>query len=468
MNKLLYILFLLPVLAFGQTKMVATQRAISPNSESVEIPPVVTPPPSSSTDGVFDGALGWGADWEFPTYTVKKVTNLNNSGAGSLREAVSSQNSLVVFEVAGNIPLTSTLNISKNVYIAGQTAFRYGGEGINIHKGGSEWGEVLVITNGNLIMRYLTISGYPNAPNCCSDTIRITGSNTVIDHCSLRYGNDENVGISHADNVTVQYSIISYALSEKDVIASADGSSRGMIINKSNNVTIVGNIFGENTTRNPKMSGDEKPGKMEVVNNILFNHTSQGLSYSTSAEGNINVINNYVRRGRSPQPTRSRFNYDTRYLPASAKVYASGNLDDEIRPTLASGSELSIWSDSPNNRLSEPLAASRLANTPFNYPLTDGYTLLDADQLATVLLPTIGNSIVRDAIDSTLVTEYNQDDGIVTYPAPFEATDWFATPIPARGGMSGVESDTDGDGIPNSEEATWVDDTFGYVNDLVN
>ena len=96
----------------------------------------------------FPGAEGWG---RFATGgrggSVYHVTNLKDSGAGSLRDAVSQANRIVVFDVAGVIKLESRLVFAKNLYVAGQTA---PGEGITVYGNGVSFSGAT-----NTIVRYM-------------------------------------------------------------------------------------------------------------------------------------------------------------------------------------------------------------------------------------------------------------------------------------------------------------------------
>ena len=84
----------------------------------------------------FPGAQGWG---RFATGgrtgSVYHVTNLNDSGTGSLRDAVSQPNRIVVFDVSGVIRINSRIVFSKNLYVAGQWTNSPGGLPVAVASG---------------------------------------------------------------------------------------------------------------------------------------------------------------------------------------------------------------------------------------------------------------------------------------------------------------------------------------------
>ncbi|HEY0041483.1 MAG TPA: pectate lyase, partial [Flavisolibacter sp.] len=152
----------------------------------------------------FPGAEGFGKYATGGRFgSVYHVTNLNNSGSGSLRDAVSTPNRIVVFDVAGVIRITERMIVSSNIYIAGQTA---PGEGITVY--GNGWS----FSNAhNTICRYIKIRmGIVGSSGVDANGLA-SGHDIIFDHCSVSWGRDENFSINSttAQNITIQNSIMS-------------------------------------------------------------------------------------------------------------------------------------------------------------------------------------------------------------------------------------------------------------------
>src|SRR5262249_8012924 len=133
----------------------------------------------------FPGAEGFGARTTGGRGgTVYEVTNLNDAGPGSLREAVSQGNRTVVFRVAGNIDLRSALRVTApNITIAGQTA---PGEGICIRNA------TFSVRSHDVVVRYLRCRlGDVSGKESDSLDIDNGAANVILDHCSATWSVDE-------------------------------------------------------------------------------------------------------------------------------------------------------------------------------------------------------------------------------------------------------------------------------------
>ena len=120
---------------------------------------------------------------------IYHVTNLDDSGPGSLRDAISQPGRYIVFDVCGEIKLKSRLVFSGNSYIAGQTA---PGDGIIIHGNGVSFSGA-----SNLIVRYLRIYMGKDKGSSGKDAAGIAnGQNMIFDHLSVAWGLDENFSIN--------------------------------------------------------------------------------------------------------------------------------------------------------------------------------------------------------------------------------------------------------------------------------
>lgn len=244
---------------------------------------------------------------------VVYVTNLNDSGAGSFRDAVGTSNRIVVFAVGGTIELKSDVVVKSNVTIAGQTA--PGGAGITLKNfkigmGGS-----------NIIMRFISSRPGERGTNADYDAFGGSdGGNSIVDHCSMGWANDEQWGLYSAnDNATIQYSIIgpsnSFSYHSKGI------HGFGIMLGRSN-VSWHHNLIVHNVSRNfrGKVVGTSSA---EFTNNIIYNWASQ-TAYGTL--GHLNYVNNTLKKGIS---TVGGHNYvsvaDSGTAPENYSIYLTGN-----------------------------------------------------------------------------------------------------------------------------------------------
>jgi hypothetical protein len=215
----------------------------------------------------FPGAEGFG---RFTTGgrggAVYQVTNLNDTGPGSFRDAVSKGDRTVVFRVSGVIRINSPINFGgDNITVAGQTA---PGKGIAIY--GS-----MVDTNNhqNIIIRYVNFLVGNNGRSGDDDAFRVrrtapgVASNFIFDHCGFFWGKDEVFALeassdetSSVENVTIQKCIIGESL-----------NSKGMILWRQNfNISIIGNLFTHNSERNIRAS--TRYSSFEMINNVIYDY----------------------------------------------------------------------------------------------------------------------------------------------------------------------------------------------------
>ena len=104
------------------------------------------------------------------------VTNLNDSGAGSFRDAVSQPGRFVIFKVGGIVNLQSVVAVASNTTIAGQTA---PGEGI-LFLGP----RVSFSGSNNTIARYFRVRYGGTSQNQDASGIA-NGANIILDHMTF-------------------------------------------------------------------------------------------------------------------------------------------------------------------------------------------------------------------------------------------------------------------------------------------
>jgi len=418
----------------------------------------------------FPGAEGFG---KFATGgrggAVIKVTNLNDSGPGSLREAVSKKYPrVIVFEVDGTIHLTSKLNIKGNVTIAGQSA---PGDGICIAD------QSVQIDGDNIIIRYLRFRlgdkyqrGEQVDGNGSDDAL---GGNKrkhiIIDHCSLSWSNDEVFSIYAGDSTTLQWNLIaeplnySYHFEKGDTDFEKHGYG-GIWGGK--HLSAHHNMFAHCISRNPRFNGNRLGSDQELVdfsNNLIYNWEHN--SVYGGEQGNYNLVNNYFKPGPNTRASVNRriVNPSKDETRGLGIFYVNGNWVDG-NEAVSKNNRLGIDFDAKSSKLEQ---AAALANQPFS--VVD-MPIEDAKQAYSHILNFVGASFKRDTLDSRLIQDVILSKGkIIDVQGGFAHGTAFEKTIQAWPTLKSgsLLQDADSDGMPDLWEKNnglnpAVADAVGY------
>jgi len=234
---------------------------------------------------------------------VYEVTNLDDSGEGSLRAAVeASEPRTVVFRISGNIELNSPLRIKHPfITIAGQTA---PGDGICIKK------YPLSIEADHVIIRHLRVR-FGNESGDDSDAVssRYT-KHIILDHISASWSVDETMSIYHCDSITVQWCIVSESMFNSNHTKGSHGFGG---IWGANYSTYHHNLIAHHASRNPRMASGS--GYTDYRNNVLYNWgynscyggENQQVGSSKFVFSKFNIVANYYKPGPATEPGEISF-----------------------------------------------------------------------------------------------------------------------------------------------------------------
>lgn len=233
---------------------------------------------------------------------VYEVTNIKDSGEGSLRSAIEAKGPrTVVFKVSGTIKLESDLRIENpNITIAGQTA---PGDGITLR------GRPLLIDADEVIIRYIRVRlGDESGDETDAISSRYT-NNLILDHVSASWSIDETMSIYHGKNVTVQWCIIAESLYKSNHQKGNHGFGG---IWGSDYSTYHHNLIANHSNRNPRFASG--CGNVDYRNNVIYNWGYESAYGGEVAQvgntkfnfSNINMVANYYKAGPATVPGEIR------------------------------------------------------------------------------------------------------------------------------------------------------------------
>ena len=338
---------------------------------------------------------------------VVHVTNLNASGAGSLADAVSQPNRIVVFDVGGVIDITNnSITIKSNITIAGQTA---PGEGITIYGG-----RVIASGSKNIIMRYIRMRGGKSV-NQSKCTLTLDNcENVIMDHCDVSWGPWDNVHITDANNITWQYCINSEGIEPQRFGAITDGTR---------NWTICHCLWINNKSRNPKMKC-----YLQYYNNVVYNYGMGIIGGHSAADNYQDVMNNYFIAG----PNGSQKYFDdwtaTDHLYSTGN-YFDGNCDGSLNGTL----------------ITDHHSATAMSKAYFN--VTHPMNVMSAAEAYADIVEQVGASRARDSHDRRLLDHLTSLGKRGAFIANEDDIGGIGT---LMGGTA--PADTDKDGMPDEWE----------------
>ncbi len=267
---------------------------------------------------------------------VTAVTNLNDSGEGSFRNALEKfpgEPLTIIFKVSGIIELKSKIQIKRsNLTIAGQTA---PGDGICLKgnsfilNGASSKGN-----HGNIIIRFMrsrpggtdknNMYGF-NMENC---------HDVIVDHCSFSWANEECAAMYDTKNTTVQWCIASEGLYEA---GHAKGHRSYAGVWGGQYASYHHNLIAHQNSRAVRFNGARAHDTIALIdyrNNVIYNWGNANACYGGEVNipggvSQINLVNNYYKPGPATAPIELKFvhaSYTAQKAKGTGEWYLDGNI----------------------------------------------------------------------------------------------------------------------------------------------
>lgn len=431
----------------------------------------------------FPGAEGYGAITRGGRGgKVILVKNLNDSGPGSLREAIDTKGPrIVVFTVSGTITLESKLRISHPyITIAGQTA---PGDGICLRR------YPLLINTNEVIVRYIRVRLGDETDDDSDSISSDRRKNIILDHVSASWSIDETVSIYYCENVTIQWCLISESLRFAGHVKGAHGFGG---IWGSNRSTYHHNLMAHHSSRNPRFASG--CGYNDFRNNVIYNWGYNSVyggekEHTGDERFNFTVVNmvaNYFKPGPSTRPGEVTYRIVNPSSSGSNEGFGKWYVEDNFvynKPVVTANN----WDGGVQPEGGSSHITRLKLDKPFDAVPINQQT---AEEAYLAVLERVGASLPkRDTVDARIIDETR--NGYATYEGGTYEGRWSVPDATKKcgiidsqkdvGGWPKLKSlpappDSDSDGMPDEWEKQYgldhndASDTYndkdqdGYTN----
>ncbi|HEV7783105.1 MAG TPA: pectate lyase [Chitinophagaceae bacterium] len=412
---------------------------------------------SASQPLAFPGAEGFGK-WASGGREGKVliVSNLNDKGPGSFREAAEAKGKrIVVFAISGTIHLETKVSIKGDVTIAGQTA---PGDGICLAD------QSIGLGGNNIIVRYIRFrmgdkyqnGGMIDGAGADDAFGGVRRSNIIIDHCSLSWSTDEVFSIYAGDSTTLQWNLIAEPLNysyhfetgDKDYEHHGFGAIWG-----GKHLTAHHNLFAHCSNRNPRFDGirNTPEENVDYRNNVVYNWG--GNNIYAGEGGSYNIVNNYFKYGPSTSKSvRYRIvnpgKRETAPVIPFGKWYVQGNyVDEAVDVTSNNYKGIHMGNNgTEDDKKTAVLAEAVPAEAIPVQSATDAYE---------AVLRMVGASHRRDTLDERIINDVkNRTGGFIDVQGGFPHGTPYELTVNAWPHLKTAPSpaDADKDGMPDEWE----------------
>ena len=338
---------------------------------------------------------------------VYRVTNLNDTGEGSLRAALTASNPrVVIFEISGYINITSNINVtSPCLTVAGQTA---PSPGITVRVvGGYPTEGGFVVGAHDTLWQHFRIRPGDGTCNSGIQFWNFNNSsfdvyNNVLDHMSISWAQDEGVAfVTTPHDSTVWRSIVAEILiaapGSSDCTGGGISSGNGVLVGRGKNIALLQNLYAHNAFRSPQIGGS---GSTVVQNNLIYAPVLGPWWGVQPGEGPFmaSAVGNYVRRDSN---TASEYRaFATRNAVTGSQLYLNDNVLDN-GPVPPGFTEFAVIA----NEGIDPRVSSPPVAVPGYSPLSGSATY------AHVLANAGARPRDRDAVDLRIIKEVGDRTG---------------------------------------------------------